>query len=430
MGYRRSVGLTYWTATAIAAATLTFAVPCSAAAQAPEGFVVADGDSFGVVSGGATVPWKPIGYNQYRLTSTSSGYVCDGGYGAVSDAKLAVWLDQIRAAGATVVRTWFFQSQFDSDGTGRGAGSFAAFDRVLAGAAERGMKVIPVLTNHWADCEFGGAAKTVDFYESGFRSPGDGYQHSYLEYARLVAEHYRDEPAIAFWQLVNEAEAPSSGGGCEEDRAASALRSFAAEMTGALKGVDPNHLVSLGTMGSGQCGTANGHYRQIHEPVDICEYHDYDYEGNSNDNSDNPIPGDEWNGLAQRLNQCGASGLRKPIFVGEAGISADVAGALTPDSLQRRAEFFSAKIDAQMAAGVDGFVLWEKVLEASDSPSVAGGHEAYGVGYGDPTEATTRAYGEPWDRTASPWQGEPASRKCKGKRPGKKGRGRGGRCRR
>ena len=409
-------------AVALIAAFTAIAQP--AAAQAPEGFVVADGDRFGVVSGGALEPWRPLGYNQYRLTSAPGGYTCDGGYGDVSDQKLAVWLDQIRAAGATVVRTWFFQSQFDPDGTGaREQGSFAAFDRVVAGAAARGMKVVPVLVNHWADCEFAGAAKDVSFYESGYRSPGYGYALSYRDYAQRVASHYANEPAIAFWQLANEAEAPSPGGGCEQGRAASALRGFAAEMTAAIKQADPNHLVSLGTMGSGQCGSAGGDYRQIHEPVDICEYHDYDYEGNPADNVDNPMPGDEWNGLGKRLSQCGPAGLDKPLFIGEAGISSEV-------SLGARAEYFAAKIEAQLAAGVDGIVLWDKVLESSDSPEVAGGHEAYGIGYGDPTENVTRSYGAPWDGTAAPWRGESrGKRKCK-PRPGRKGRGgdRGRRC--
>ena len=407
-----------------------------AAAQAPEGFVVADGDRFGISASSGVEPWRPVGYNQYRLTAAPGGYVCDNRYGEVSDAKLGVWLDQIRASGATVVRTWFFQSQFDPDGTGPGEGSFAAFDRVVRGAAERGMKVIPVLVNHWADCEFGGEAKTVEFYESGYREAGYGYQRSFLEYARTVASHYADESAIAFWQLVNEAEAPNPGGGCDENRAASALQGFAATATAAVKEVDPNHLISLGTMGSGQCGTSDRNYKRVHEPVDVAEYHDYDYNGNSLDNSDNPIPGDQWNGLAARLEQTGPRGLNKPLFVGEAGIRADVAGALDSTSLQLRAEFFAAKIQTQMAAGVDGFLLWEKVLEASDAPDVAGGHEAYGIGYGDPTEDVTRRFGQPWDGTAEPWQGEPPTagtpspRKCKPKRGGGRKQGKGRRCRR
>lgn len=413
---------------ALAAVLTLVAAPQPASAQAPEGFVVADGASFGIVSGGAVAPWKPVGYNQYRLTSAPGGYVCDGGYGEVSDAKLAAWLDHIRAAGATVVRTWFFQSQFDADATGPGEGSFAAFDRVVEGAAARGMKVIPVLANHWADCEFGGQTKAIDFYESGFRSPGYGYERSYQQYARLVAEHYRDEPAIAFWQLINEAEAPSAGGGCEEARAAEALHSFAGEMTQTLKSADPNHLVSLGTMGSGQCGTSDRNYKRVHEPVDIAEYHDYVYDGNSLDNSDNPIPGDQWNGLSARIDQTGPSGLNKPLMVGEAGIRADVAGALSPESLQTRADYFAAKIEVQMAAGVDGFVLWEKVLEPTDSAAVAGGHEAYGIGFGDPTEEVTRRFGEEWEGTASAWSADPTTSApgCK-RKSGKRGRKPGGR---
>ena len=408
---------------AFAAALCCAVLAQPAAAQAPEGFVTAQGDSFGVVNAGNVEPYRPVGYNQYRLTSAPGGYTCDGGYGDVSDQKLNVWLDQIRAAGATVVRTWFFQSQFDADGSGPAEGNFNAFDRVVQGAAARGMKVVPVLVNHWADCEFGGSAKDVDFYESGFRNPGYGYSLSFRDYASTVASHYANEPAIAFWQLANEAEAPSPGGGCDEGRAANALRGFAAEMTPTVKSADPNHLVSLGTMGSGQCGTANGDYRAVHEPVDICEYHDYDYEGNPADNADNPMPGDEWNGLAERLDQCGPNGLNKPLFVGEVGISSEV-------SLERRAEFFAAKLEAQSAAGVDGFALWDKVLETSDAPSAAGGHEGYGIGYGDPTENVTRAYGEAWDGTAQPWTEEQqGKRKCKGK--GKRSadlRGRGKRC--
>ena len=220
------------------------------------------------------------------------------------------------------------------------------------------MKVVPVLVNHWADCEFGGSAKDVGFYESGFRSPGYGYSLSFRDYASTLASHYANEPAIAFWQLANEAEAPSPAAAASTTRRASnALRGFAAEMTQTVKAADPNHLVSLGTMGSGQCGTANGDYRAVHEPVDICEYHDYDYEGNPADNADNPMPGDEWNGLAERLDPAEPMASTSRCFVGEVGISSDV-------SLERRAEFFAAKLEAQTAAGVDGFALWDKVLES------------------------------------------------------------------
>jgi hypothetical protein len=126
------------------AGLLASASPSSAAV--PDGFVAASGDHFVVQDGGTQAPWKPIGYNQYRLTSAPGGYVCDGGYGGIDDARLGQLLDQVKASGANTVRTWFFQSYYDADGTGPGAGSFSAFDRVVNAAAARGLKVVPVLT--------------------------------------------------------------------------------------------------------------------------------------------------------------------------------------------------------------------------------------------------------------------------------------------
>ena len=45
-----------------------------------------------------------------------------------------------------------------------------------------------------------------------------------------------------------------------------------------IKSIDPNHLVSLGTIGSGQCGTSGDYYKQLHAipTIDLCEVHDYD----------------------------------------------------------------------------------------------------------------------------------------------------------
>jgi hypothetical protein len=77
----------------------------------------------------------------------------------------------------------------------------------------------------------------------------------------------------------------------------------------------------------------------------MCEYHDYG----------SPlvgVPGDEFNGLQVRIDQCNA--LDKPIFVGEAGIKPGDAGG----TLTSRADAFRAKIDAQRTAGVRGFVAW------------------------------------------------------------------------
>ena len=72
-----------------------------------------------------------------------------------------------------------------------------------------------------------------------------------------------------------------------------------------VKSIDANHLVSLGTIGSGQCGADGPRYQAVHAipTIDLCEYHDYGA-------PDVGVPGDEFNGLQLRIDQCDA--LNKP----------------------------------------------------------------------------------------------------------------------
>ena len=79
--------------------------------------------------------------------------------------------------------------------------------------------------------------------------------------------------------------------------------------------------------------------------IDLCEFHDY--------TPKESIPGDQWNGLGVRVQQCAALG--KPLFVGEAGIRPIDAGG----SLQDRATAFRAKFAAQTNVGIDGVLAWD-----------------------------------------------------------------------
>lgn len=339
--------------------------------------------------------WRPIGFNQYRLTSMPGGFVCDPGYGAISDASLAARLDQMKAAGANVVRTWFFQRYWQQ---GPAPNPWAPFDRLIAAARARDLLVIPTLVNHWKDCEWGDSIeKNHGFYAWAYRSAGFGYALSYRDWAVMVAGRYANDPAIAFWQLVNEAEADFAGPGGDDvcpDDADRVLRRFADDMTAEVKAVDPNHLVSLGTIGSGQCGAVEEEYGEVHAgAVDLCEIHQQpNREGVV---STVPVPGDDFNGVAVRLRQCALLG--KPIVVGEVGIPADVGpsglriGSISPATLQRRADLLSEKIAAQSRLGMDGFVVWESVPEPSTSPANLAGDGLW-VGPGDPVEPVLRAW--------------------------------------
>jgi hypothetical protein len=151
------------------------------------------------------------------------------------------------------------------------------------------------------------------------------------------------------------------------------LRSFAADVSDLIKSIDPNHLVSLGTMGGGQCGAQGAEYQSVHDPpsIDFCEYHDY--------SPDATMPGDQWNGLQVRLDQCAI--LNKPLLVDETGIRpSDVGG-----SLQARVDAFRAKFTAQFNAGVVGELVWAWDKDGSTLDN-------YDVGPGDPVLTLLAAF--------------------------------------
>jgi mannan endo-1,4-beta-mannosidase len=370
---------------ALAAIVLTFYVAPSAGSSSQgfsdvgvEGLVAAAGSGL-VVDG---QPFHAIGYNDYRLTSAPGGAICDGGYGAIDDDELGERLDRAAAAGATVVRTWFFQSTWDPDRDG--SGDWEAFDRVITAAAERGLRVVPVLANHWGDCVEGGVGKDFDFYAGGFREPHGPHALAYRDYAETIVSRYAGSPAIAFWQLINEPEATGSGG-CDEVAAAEAMTTFAAEMAGVVRTADPDHLVSLGTIGGGQCGTAGTNYMAAHEAIDICSIHVYDDEG-AETSPATTLPGDSTNGVAARLSACEAAG--KPVVAGEIGFAADLdesgleTGVVTDTTLANRAGFLGARVEAMGELGLDGFLVWQLDSRAP----LSDGADRYAVGPCDPVE--------------------------------------------
>lgn len=350
------------------------ALPLRNAANATAGFVTRTGTALSVNG----QPWAFAGYN----------LPCANPFD-LSDASLGYYLDNIKLnSGANALRVWFFQSQ-------GGPGNWKNFDRVIAALDARGMRAVVTLTNETSTCDEPSATtfnKTIAWYQSGYRSPEGGYKLSFRQYAADVAKHFTKDPGIALWQLVNEAEAPSQDANgnltCDEAAAAEALRSFSDDMVSAIKQVDDNHLVNLGTIGSGQCGTSDSHdYTFVHAGLlDVCEFHDYGFPSAA-------MPSE----LAQRISDCHSIG--KPLFIGESGIPADVqpdgtpAGACDPwpscapypvttTTLNQRGQFFAAKINAAAQAGVAGYLIWVK------SPYYSATNNGYAIGDGDPTEAT------------------------------------------
>lgn len=239
----------------------------------------------------------------------------------------------------------------------------------------------------------GNGYKDITWYQTGYKNtifPGWPYDDilTYREWALSVVTRYKDHPEILMWQLINEAEASDyhggdNYGGCTYPAAPDALAAFADDMGGRIKSIDPYHLVSLGTLGGNHCGYADFNYRTIHASpyIDLCEYHDYG-------DITYAMPGDAVNGMQRRINQAGA--LNKPLFVGECGILAgDLTGSSVASYATRKAQM-DAKMSAQFAAGVQGWLMWNYRDAAHGGSNV--GRDDYDIGPADPAIALLAKY--------------------------------------
>ena len=173
---------------------------------------------------------------------------------------------------------------------------------------------------------------------------------------------------------MNEASAANAAGRCDPTASAT-LRAFAEDVGSLVKSTDPHHLLSLGTLGAGECGIVGDDYQRVYSvaSLDLCEYHDYASP------QSNPT-GDGVNSLPRRIQQCAALG--KPLFVGEMGIR--LSGSM---AAPERAALFKARLNAQREAGVAGSLLWDWC---------DGSHRAYSgyeIGPGDPALLALMAFG-------------------------------------
>jgi plastocyanin len=306
--------------------------------EPPPGFVIRNGTQL-LLDG---QPFRPIGLDIYNANSNGwCWYQMDGNI--LDDSLTAI------GPGKNTMRAWFFQQLATTGGTR----DWTAFDRTLATARAHGYKVIATLTDQWGDCGDSAVAgygyKDVNWYENAYKDRDPSGTVSYRDWVAEIVNRYKDDPTILAWQLVNEPEVNSHQnadcGTVPESRATADLSSFASDVSALIKSIDPYHLVSLGTIGSGQCGAQADDFASVMSipTLDLCEFHDY--------NTVDLVPGDQWNGLKQRIDQCNALG--KPLLVGELGTSVATVGTTAA-----RANIVDAKLCAQFRSGVAGVLLW------------------------------------------------------------------------
>jgi mannan endo-1,4-beta-mannosidase len=301
-------------------------------------------------------PYRFTGLNIYNANSRNNCWYTMG-----SGPILGQSLRQM-GRGKEAFRAWFFQFLATTDGRR----DWAAFDHTLAVARLHGYKVIVTLGNQWGDCEPPTGYKDYTWYQSGYTAPDPSGIVSYRQWVREVVTRYRFSPTILAWQLLNEAEVGAGDGTCPAGGGA-VLKAWATDVSGLINSIDRNHLVSLGTIGSGQCGASGPEYKDLHSvpTIDLCEFHDYG-------DPLNPMPGDPFNGLALRLQQC--KELNKPLFVGETGVIPNDVGG----TYEARAAAFDNKFRVQFGAGVVGELAWAWSALGSTL-------HTYDIGPGDPT---------------------------------------------
>ena len=293
---------------------------CTSSPRSGDPFVRADGTQ--LCLGGER--FRFVGVNRYDLLSSSVS-PCGRTY---DDAELDQLCAEAAAVGARVVRTWAFAHFTD------GGANFSALDRLLAAAKKYDLRLILTLENEWRDCTDADPATTDG--RKGVSWFTDGWHTTFEPHAQALVSRYRDEPQIVAWQLMNEAECPD----------AAVLRQFAVDASTLVRSLAPHHLISLGTIGSGQAGTQGNDYLRLHEipTIDLVEAHDY---------------GSEREAWPSSVSACFAvaRALGKPFFIGEAGIAAP--SPLYPFSYAERAQLFDAKLAAALRQHeTSGYLVW------------------------------------------------------------------------
>lgn len=385
--------------------------------------------------------WFAVGFNDYRLMNYADPAFKQSeggpqqGCGAIMDSEDQEYeLKQIAATGANVIRVWFFQKYYqdylENEPKGKG---WEPYIHLLKAAKAAGLLVIPVVANEWDQCDRenstlnDGNHLPYTFYEpgsGGYEAPQFNYHYSTKQWAQMVAEEFSPNNSsgetselwktIAFYQVINEAELDLKATSSEcAPNGAQLLYNFAENMAHTLKtayvgsGSVTPPLVSLGTMGIGQCGVSSDVPDPVNHPsvgdyayansaseINICEVHDYDAEGVSDTTHDwYGLPNDS---LQQRISDCS----NKPLFVGEAGIEANVqpgavercdhpsppsgcpksAPEASQTTLEQRAQDLSDKMEAAFNAGASGYIVWDKILASSASAWNVENDETLGYG--------------------------------------------------
>ncbi|BFM21703.1 X2-like carbohydrate binding domain-containing protein [Gilvimarinus japonicus] len=259
--------------------------------------------------------------------------------------------------------------------------SFELFDNYVALAHEYDVKLVLSLADEWN--YFG----NLDSYGASPYANAESIAN-FKAFISALLSHYNDstgytyaeDPAIMMWEIANEPRCKSS---CNAD----IFKSWAADISGHIKSLAPNHLVSIGAESSFNHNGTNDDFAFIEEvndvaTIDAISAHLYPTWWNMSD-AETLANFDQLAAVGRNLN--------KPTYIGE--FSWPVASAATvAEDLQRRTEVFIdwyAKAEEHKDV-IGGMLAWQlSGKEWGNGNTPLDGCQWCAGPYGAPTDAWT-----------------------------------------
>ncbi|XP_027361676.1 mannan endo-1,4-beta-mannosidase 7-like [Abrus precatorius] len=327
-------------------------------------------------------PFYANGFNAYWLMYTASD--------PSQRYKVSNAFREATSHGLTVARTWAF-----SDG-GYGAlqyspgfyneQMFRGLDFVISEARKYRIKLILSLVNNYEN--FGGKKQYVNWARSHgqyltsdddfFRSPVvKGYYINHVKtvlnrYNSFTGVHYKDDPTIMAWELMNEPR-------CTSDPSGRTIQVWIREMASVVKYIDRNHLLEAGL--EGFYGQSTPQRKRLNPGFDVGT----DFIANNRianiDFATVHCYPDQWVSSSSEQYQVSflnnwlsahfadaERAIRKPIMVGEFGKSFKDSGYST----YQRDEVFNSVyykiyLSAKRGGAAGGALFWQLLTEGMES---------------------------------------------------------------
>lgn len=176
-----------------------------------------------------------------------------------NDADVDLTMTNFAASGLKILRVWGFNDVnaerddvwfqlLSASGSkiNEGANGLQRLDAVVAAAEKHDVKLIINFVNNWDD--YGGISAYVNAF-GGTNTDwytNEAAQEQYRTYIETLVNRFKDSPSIFAWELANEPRCA----GCETD----VIYEWAKTTSEFVKGLDSEHMVTLGDEGMGIAG--------------------------------------------------------------------------------------------------------------------------------------------------------------------------------